>query len=288
MRENNMIEFRHGDDIFPMIGMGTWTVGDNKAEEDREVDCIVTAVNEFGMTIIDTAEMYGLGASEFVVGRAIRKLDRNKIFVVDKILPENAYKGNFENSVRRSLELTGAGYFDLYLLHWRSNCVLQDVVDEMEMLVEKGLIKRWGVSNFDVSDMEDLFRCRNGNKCYANQILYNIYARGVEYDLIPWCKAHNVLTMAYSPLGDTRAKQLEIYADPRIRDLCDRKNISVTNLMLRFVIRNNDLITIFKTSSIDHLKENLFDIEDGLTKEDMDVIDSVFAPPTSKVELEKI
>lgn len=286
-----MMRFKFRDDEFPMVGVGTWCIGDEGALVQKEINCIKTAVEECGMTLIDTAEMYGYekgGASERLVGKALEKIGREKVFLVDKILPENAYKGNFEKCVRRSLERTGAEYFDLYLLHWRANTVLQDVVDEMEALVEKGLIKRWGVSNFDVDDMEELFACQNGNHCYANQFLYNISSRGVEYDLIPWCKEHNVLPMIYSPLGDTREKQLEILENPAIKELCEKKDISITNLMLKFVIRNRDLITIFKTSSIDHLKENIKTLEDGLTDEDMAVIDSVFAPPTEKMPLEKI
>jgi len=283
------LKFRNEE--LPLVGVGTWCIGDEGALVQKEINCIKTAVEQCGMTLIDTAEMYGYekgGASERLVGKALAKIGREKVFLVDKILPKNAYKGNFEYCVRRSLERTGADYFDLYLLHWRANTILQDVVDEMEMLVDKGLIKHWGVSNFDVKDMEELFACKNGSNCYANQFLYNISARGVEYDLIPWCKEHNVLPMIYSPLGDTRDKQLEIYDNPVIKELCDRKGISITNLMLKFVIRNRDLITVFKTSSIEHLMENIKTLDEGLTEEDVAMIDSVYAPPTEKMPLEKI
>ena len=282
----NKISFQNTE--LPEIGFGTWCIGDNPEKKEMEKEAIRTAVEEYGMTLIDTAEMYGLGKSEAVVGEVIKELDRENIFVVDKILPENAYKGNFEKHVRKSLELMNCEYFDLYLLHWRANVNLQDMVDEMEALVEKGLIRHWGVSNFDVADMEELFQCKNGTNCYANQFLYNMYLRGVEYDLLPWCIEHDVLPMIYSPLGDTREKQLELLEIPEIKQLCEKKEIAITNLMLRFVIRNHDVVTLFKTSSIAHLEENLKGLEEGLTEEDKQVIDAVFPSPDRKMPLEKI
>ena len=280
------IEFRK--EYLPQIGVGTWCIGNDKNKLKQEVECITTAINRYGMALIDTAQMYGDGLSEQVVGEVIKGIDRKKVFVVDKILPENAYKGNFEKQVIKSLELTNCEYFDLYLLHWREDTILQDVVDEMESLVKKGYIRHWGVSNFDVADMEDLFRCKNGANCYANQILYNIYSRGVEYDLLPWCKAHNVLPMIYSPMGNVREKQIELMENETLKDICDRNNITITNLMLKFVIRNENLITICKTSSIEHLEENLKDIDKKISDDDMKLIDSVYPSPTHKVALEKI
>lgn len=272
----------------PMIGVGTWCIGDDKNKEEQEIECIKAAIKDYGMALIDTAEMYGDGKSEAIVGKVLEQVNRKDVYIVDKIFPYNAKKGKVRAHVMKSLELTKAGYFDLYLLHWREDAVLQDVVDEMEQLVEDGLIRHWGVSNFDVDDMEDLFACKNGNHCYANQFLYNVSARGVEYDLIPWCKEHNVLPMIYSPLGDTRQAQLAIAKNTEIQQICEKKQISVTNLMLRFVVRNKDLVTVFKTSSLAHLKENMDGVETGFTQEEMDLINQCFPAPTHKVMLEKI
>lgn len=280
------IEFRN--ERIPMIGMGTWCVGDLKEKRQQEITCIRSAIDTYGMTLVDTAEMYGNGSSEEVVGEALAPFPREKLFLVDKILPENAFKGNFRSRVKRSLELTGCDYFDLYLLHWREHVNLQMMVDEMEELTSEGLIRHWGVSNFDVSDMEELFQCRNGSHCFANQFLYNISARGVEFDLIPWCKEHDVLPMIYSPLGDTRSRQLEVASKAEIAEICKQKGISVTNLMLRFVVRNKDLVTIFKTSSIEHLSENLKDVEEGFSEEELLLIDRAYRPPVKKMPLEKI
>lgn len=275
-------------EMIPIVGFGTWCVGDDKDKIEREVSCIKTAINEYGMTLIDTAEMYGSGKSESVVGMVMDAVPRDKVFVVDKILPENAAAGKYRECVKRSLKLTKCGYFDLYLLHWRGNTDLQNMVDEMEGLVRDGFIRHWGVSNFDVDDMEELFRCKNGDHCFANQILYNITARGVEYDLLPWCKEHDVLVMAYSTLGDTRAAQLAVAKNSEIARICDEKGISVTNLMLRFVVRNKDLVALFKTSSTEHLKENLFELEKELTADELRIIDKCYKAPDRKVPLEKI
>lgn len=283
-----MRKIKFKSEILPQIGVGTWCIGDDSNKAAQEIECITTAINKFQMTLIDTAQMYGNGLSEHIVGEVIKRVDRQKIFVIDKILPENAYKGNFEKQVKQSLKLTNCEYFDLYLLHWREDTILQDVVDEMEMLVKKGYIKHWGVSNFDVDDMEDLFKCRNGNKCFANQILYNIYSRGIEYDLLPWCSKHDVLPIIYSPMGNVREKQIELMADKTLKDICDRNDISINSLMLKFVIRNENLITIFKTSSIKHLEENLKDIDEKLTDKDLKLIDRAYPSPSCKVALEKI
>lgn len=272
----------------PLVGFGTWCIGDDENKAAQEMLCMQTAINDYGMTLIDTAEMYGNGKAENIVGEVMKTIPRDKIFLVDKILPENAKASKYRECVLQSLKRTNCDYFDLYLLHWREDVNLQNMVDEMGQLVQEGLIRHWGVSNFDVNDMEDLFACKNGNHCFANQILYNITARGVEYDLLPWCKEHNVLIMVYSPLGNVRSAQMNVAKYKEVADVCCSKNITVTNMMLRFVVRNKDLVALFKTSSLEHLDDNLFEIEQGLTEEDLEKLNKCFNPPTEKVPLEKI
>lgn len=280
------VEFK--GERLPMVGIGTWCIGDDPSKRESELASMQEAIDSYGMTMIDTAEMYGLGLSEAVVGELIARNDRSRLFVVDKILPENACAGCFENSVRRSLELTGCEYFDLYLLHWRARTDLEVVVREMEALVQKGLIRHWGVSNFDVADMEELFSIPGGSNCFANQYLYNISTRGVEYDLLKWCEEHDVLSMIYSPMGDTREAQLKLYENPLIKQACELENCSITALMLRFVIRSGKLTALAKTSKAEHLHENMAGIDEPLRPETLELIDRAFPSPKCKQFLEKI
>lgn len=270
------------------IGFGTWTIGDDPSKKNDEINVFETGYQKYQMTLIDTAEMYGRGKSEKVIGEFLKGKRREDFFIVDKILPENALKGDYLKSCKRSLEIMGLEYFDLYLLHWKSRVNLQEMVDAMENLVSLGLIKRWGVSNFDVDDMEELFKCRNGNHCFANQCLYNISQRGVEYDLIPWCEKHNVLFMAYSPFGSNKENRDIIVNNPYIQELVKKKNISYESLMLSFAIRHHIVITMFKTSSITHLEDNMRNAFDELSEEDFILIDKAFPKPKKKEYLEKI
>ena len=232
--------------------------------------------------------MYGNGKAEKVVGEIVKKCDRKKLFIVDKILPDNAKKGLYEESCRRSLELVGVDYFDLYLLHWRSNVDLKNMIEEMENLVKMGLIRHWGVSNFDVDEMEELFSYPNGDKCFANQILYNVLERGIEFDLISWCKNHHVLLMAYSPLCNNKKDREKVSNDKRFIELAKSHDQSAESLMLSFVIRNNDFITIFKTSDKNHLDNNMqnvfLEMDDNVRKE----IDALYPAPKQKIPLQKI
>ena len=169
----------------PAVGIGTWHMGDSKNTRQDEIKAIQAAINA-GATAIDTAEMYGNGLSEKLVGEAIRAFKRDQLFIIDKVLPSNASHAQLEKSLDRSLQLVGTDYFDLYLLHWRSGTIpLAETVDEMERMVTKGKIKSWGVSNFDTTDMQELWQLANGSHCVANKDLYNLDERGIEFDLLP-------------------------------------------------------------------------------------------------------
>ena len=240
------------------------------------------------MNLIDTAEMYGKGASEKVVGEFLKNKNRSDFFVVNKILPSNAKKGLYLERCKNSLKIMGLDYFDLYLLHWKSNVNLQDMVDNMEKLVELGLIKHWGVSNFDVHEMEELFRCKNGDHCFANQCLYNLLSRGVEYDLIDWCDKHNVLFMAYSPLGNNSIDRNQVTKNKDFINIAEENDMSPESLMLNFVIRYPNVMAIFKTSSIEHLDINMKNVFSTLNQDRLSRIDKIFPPIKKKVPLEKI
>jgi len=272
----------------PMLGFGTWCIGDNEENRKKEIETIRYAVEEYGITLIDTAEMYGLGKSENVVAEAIRSIDRDKLYIVDKILPENAMAGKYEERVRNSLNILGIDYFDLYLLHWRSGVDLQSMVDEMERLKALKLIRNWGVSNFDVKDMKELLQCRNGNQCFANQVLYNIDERGIEFDLISYCKQNNILLMAYSVVGNSREYQDKILASPALQKVAAGRGVHPFNILIKFVTRNKDLIALVKTSSKEHLDQNMKDFESDLTEAELEVLEQDFPKPVEKIELHKI
>ena len=279
---------QHRDTVLPLIGFGTWTIGDNPEKEEAEINTMLYGMDRYSMTLIDTAEMYGSGRSERVVKKVIEKTDRNKLFIIDKILPYNAKKDGYLKSCENSLNNLGIDALDLYLLHWRADVDLQEMIDEMENLVSLGLIRRWGVSNFDVDDMETLFECRDGNKCFCNQVLYNIGVRGPEYDLIPWCRKHDVLFMAYSPLFNETEKREQITKLNSFVSLADEEGLSAESLMLNFVIRSKDIVTVFKTSSIDHLDNNMKNVFKDLDQKSYKVLDSMFAPPVERQPLMKI
>lgn len=276
----------HRGEKIPLIGFGTYRLGITK--ESKEADTFDYGINEFGMTLIDTAEMYGKGLSEKFLKGAVNKYDRSKLFIVDKILPSNAEKGLYIESCKSSLDRLGIDYIDLYLLHWRGNVDLRDMVNNMEYLVKLGMIRYWGVSNFDTYDMEELFACDKGSNCFCNQILYNLTERGAEYDLIPWCSEHDVLTMAYSPLCNSHSTRITVTGDKAIRAIAKKEQKSPEALMLSFVIRDRNICTVFKTSSISHLNNNMKNVFEPVGKDDIIELEKKYPPPTEKYPLKKI
>lgn len=276
----------HRGERIPLIGFGTYRLG--SAQREAELCTLRYGIDELGMTLVDTAEMYGGGLSEEILGECIKGMDRGSLFIVDKILPSNAESGLYLESCRKSLERLGTDYIDLFLLHWRGAVDLQDMVDNMERLVELGLIRHWGVSNFDTHEMRELFACKNGSNCFCDQILYNISQRGAEFDLIPWCRRHDVLVMAYSPLCNSYEARMCVAGDEVITDTADREGKTPESLMLSFVIRGADVITVFKTSDISHLKWDMRGVFEPITAQDMQALGARYAPPDKKYPLEKI
>jgi len=238
-----------------------------------------------GMTLIDTAEMYGNGNSERLIAQALRGIARDRYQLVSKVLPQNAGKARIFESCAASLKRLNTDYLDLYLLHWRGSVPLSETVDCMETLVRQGKIRRWGVSNFDTDDMRELFYVPNGQNCAVNQVLYHLASRGIEYDLIPWLKEHGVAVMAY--WGGTLNR---IYPDlPREKTLvaiAAKYGVSVMQLLLAFVLKQENLIAIPKASSVAHVRENRRALDIILDEEDWQAIDAVFSPPTAKMHLD--
>lgn len=280
-----MEHIKHKDSLIPMIGFGTWTIGDDPKKLHDEIETMLYGIDNLSMTLIDVAEMYG---SANTVKEVIKQTDRNKLFIIDKILPSSAYKGNYVDTCKKSLQLLGTDYLDLYLLHWRSDVDLENMIEEMENLISLNLIKNWGVSNFDVEDMEELFSYKKGCNCFCNQVLYNVAIRGPEYDLIPWCKNHDVLFMAYSPLFNNKQNRESITRNNTFINLAKKENMTPEALMLNFVIRNKDIITAFKTSNIELLINNTHNVFNQISDDTLKEIDKIFPAPKKKIDLVKI
>lgn len=262
----------------PRLGLGTWQMGRSASDRAKEVAAIRAGI-ERGVTVIDTAEMYASGGAEAVTGEAIADV-RNDVFVVTKVLPANASRRGAVEACLRSLERLRVDTVDLYLLHWKSQHPLQETIEAFETLRERGLIRSWGVSNFDTTDMKAMHRLENGDRCVANQVYYSLGARGVEYDLLPWQAAHSVATMAYCPLDQGR-----LVNDKRLRPLAQKHDATHAQIALAYLMLDPHVIPIPKSSNPERVVENAAARDIILDVEDRRQIDALFSPPTTKVPL---
>ncbi len=278
----------HKNEKIPLIGFGTYRMGENGRLSKGEKEAMAKGVESYGMTLIDTAEMYSNGNSETATGEFIGEYDRNRFFIVDKILPQNAEKGLYRECCKASLKRLNIDCIDLYLLHWRGNVDLKDLVCHMEALKNDGLIRHWGVSNFDIHDMRELFAVKHGKNCFCNQILYNLTVRGAEFDLIPWCRENGVLIMAYSPLCHTEKSRKALVSDDIIIKTAKSEGKTPESLALSFVIRNKDIITVFKTGCKEHLKTNMRNVFLPISDDDLSALSAKYNPPTHATELETL
>lgn len=277
----------------PRLGQGTWQMGEDDAQYDREIAGLRHGIQE-GIRMLDTAEMYADGKAENITGNAIKHFCREDLYVVSKVYPQNANQHRIYSSLERSLKLLGTDYLDLYLLHWREDANLAEVVYSMEDLKQQGKIRRWGVSNFDVQDMEDLMRVPDGRNCCVNQVLYNLGCRGIEYDLIPWQREHQIPMMAYSPVGQAGAlvtqdgvSKQQLMTDQNVIEVAKRHGISLVQLLLAFVLQQPDVAAIPKAVSFDHIDENLAALEVQLSEADMEQLADSFPSPDHKILMEK-
>ena len=279
----------HRNIKLPLIGFGTWNIGDDPLKEKQEIEALLWAYKKHDMFLVDTAEMYGNGNSERLVGKFLKLVDRDKIYIVDKILPSNMKNGKYMESCQKSLENLGVSCIDLYLLHWNIEGLdLSEMVKNMEHLKQLGLIKNWGVSNFDTHEMEELFKVKDGYKCFLNQCLYNLKNREVEYDLLKFCKDNDVLFMSYSPLLNDRKAKEEFVSNPCFKEVVEKEDLTNESLLLNFVIRNKDLITVFKTSNISHLDSNMKNVFKPLSKESLNKLEDLSLCPKKKKFIEYI
>ncbi|KRN58911.1 oxidoreductase [Limosilactobacillus secaliphilus] len=269
----------------PAVGIGTWHMGDSAASHKDEVAAIQAAINA-GAVAIDTAEMYGNGRSERLVGEAIHPFDRQQLFLIDKVLPSNASHARLEQSLDRSLNLVGTDYFDLYLLHWRSGTIpLAETVDELERMQAKGKIKSWGVSNFDTSDLEELWQLPAGDHCAANEDLYNLDERGIEFDLIPWQAHHQLPLIAYSPLAEADTISGQLSHNKLLKELASNHHASVYQVMLAWTIRNGNVLTIPKAGQVQHALDNVKAGEITFSEDELAALTQAFPKPKRKQSL---
>ncbi|WP_134678643.1 aldo/keto reductase [Paracoccus ravus] len=264
----------------PTLGQGTWMMAEGRRDRDDELAALRRGI-DLGMTLIDTAEMYGEGAAEELVGEAIAGC-RDSVFLVSKAYPWNASARDLPRACAASLRRLGTDRIDLYLLHWRGDIPLAETVAAMERLRDEGHIRHWGVSNFAVADMEDLLAA-GGWRCATNQILYNLERRGPEWDLLPWLAARSIPAMAYSPIGQGRLAR-----DPRLSAIGAKLGLTAAQLALAWVLNRPAMIGIPKAASPAHVGTNLRAVELGLTREVVAELEELFPPPRQAEPLEMI
>jgi len=278
--EVRQVVFPSGEAV-PALGQGTWHMAEDSHSRAREVAALRLGL-DLGLTLIDTAEMYAGGGAEELVGEAIRGR-RDEVFLVSKVLPSHAHRRGTISACERSLKRLGTDRLDLYLLHWPGSVALQETVDAFEVLRDRGLIRHWGVSNFDVSDMEDVVGSSAGEKVATNQVLYNLNRRGIEYDLLPWCSKRRVPIMAYSPIDEGRLIEHSV-----LESLAAEHAATAAQLALAWVLRQSNVIAIPKSGDPDHVVDNRAALDLHLTEDDLARLDAAFPPPRQRIPLEML
>lgn len=267
--------------MVPALGQGTWNMGENATRAKDEIASLKAGL-DLGMTLIDTAEMYGDGGSEEIVGKAIERR-RDEVFLVSKVYPHNASRKGTIDACERSLKRMKIDRIDLYLLHWRGEHRLAETVAAFESLKAAAKIGAWGVSNFDVDDMEELLAVPDGGNVAANQVLYNLARRGIEYDVLPWCQEHNIPVMAYSPIEQGR-----LLHHPELIHIAKTYQATPAQVALAFLLERDGLIAIPKSSNPQRVEENRGAVSLDISDEDWATLDAAFPPPSRKKPLEML
>jgi len=268
------VKFRDGT-IVPAIGQGSWHIGQGKHPAAEEEQALQTGLS-LGMTLIDTSGNYGEGRSEELINRVIVG-QRDRAFVVSKVEADDAIGEAMARACEASLTRLGTDYLDLYLLHFPvSNAQFPEVVAGFERLRAASKIRSWGVSNFSVRQMDDLFRIPEGDRCATNQVPYSIGDRAIERDLLPWCEQHGMPVMAYSPLGGPGASLLR---DPTLARIGAARGCSAAAVALAWTIRNGNVIAIPESGSVAHVKENAVALTLTLTPQELQTLDAAHPPP---------
>ncbi len=265
----------------PRLGLGTWRMGESQRLRNQEIEALKLGI-DLGMTLIDTAEMYGDGGAEQAVAEAV-KGRRDEVFIVSKVLPQNSSRIGTIAACERSLKRLSTGHLDLYLLHWRGSYPLRETLAGFQALAGDGLIKAWGVSNFDVADMEELAALPGGDEAATDQVLYNLARRGIEPDLLPWCRERGLPIMAYSPVDQGR-----ILRNRALASIAARHGASPAQIALAWLLRQKDLMVIPKATNVDHVRENREALDITLSEADLAELDGAFPPPRGSRPLEML
>lgn len=260
------------------IGQGTWYLGEDPAAFETERAALRTGL-ERGMTLLDTAEMYGEGAAERLVGRAIEGFDREKLFLVSKVYPFHAGRRDIFRCCEASLRRMNTDYLDLYLLHWRGRVPLEETVACMEELKARGRIRAWGVSNLDAADMRELLEVPGGGGCATDQVLYHLGSRGIEYDLLPLLRRHAIPVMAYCPLAQAGALRRGLLAAPAVTEAARAHGATSAQVLLAFVLAQPGLLPIPRTGDPAHAAENAAAAALHLTDAELAALDRAFPAP---------
>jgi diketogulonate reductase-like aldo/keto reductase len=271
------VTLRDGERV-PALGQGTWHMGEDRRRAADEAAALRLGI-ELGMTLIDTAEMYGSGGAEEMIARAAKGV-RDSLFIVSKVYPHNGSRSGVVAACERSLERLATDRIDLYLLHWRGSIRLAETLEGFQLLQRDGKIRHYGVSNFDRSDMAEWLALQGGDTVAADQVLYNLTHRGPEWDLVPWCRQHNVAIMAYTPLGSGR-----MLGNRALVEIARRRNATPAQIALAWLLRQDGTIVIPKASRPEHVRENRGALDIVLTDEDLAALDRAFPPPRGKTPL---
>ena len=271
------VTLRSGERV-PALGQGTWHMGENRSHAAEEAAALRLGI-DLGMTLIDTAEMYGSGGAEEVVARAANGL-RDSLFIVSKVYPHNASRASVVAACERSLKRLATDRIDLYLLHWRGSIPLAETLEGFLRLQRDGKIRHHGVSNFDRAEMTEWSALKGGDTVAADQVLYNLARRGPEWDLVPWCREHQVAIMAYTPLGTGG-----MLGNRALAEIARRRDATPAQIALAWLLRQDSTIVIPKASRPEHVRENRGALDVALTKEDLTALDRAFLPPKGKSSL---
>lgn len=279
-KENDVVMFK-----MDRLGQGTWHFGENRKLYEAEIESIRYGIQN-GVTLIDTAEMYGDGKSESLIGEAIKDFDRSRLYIVSKILPWNAGYDDFFISLSNSLKRLNTSYLDMYLLHWRGEIPLEETIRCMEEAKRQGLIKDWGVSNFDIDDMQELLSLKDGYNCRVDQCLYHLGSRGVEYSLIPFLKNNAIRFMSCCPLAEAGSLKRELLSNSTVIEISKEYGITPIQLLLAFTLRDKDITSIPKASHVEHLKMNIKASKIQISDESWKLLDSIYPSPKKKLPLD--
>lgn len=271
------LQLRSGKEI-PILGQGTWRMGEKASQKQAEIDALKLGL-DLGLSVIDTAEMYADGGAEKIVAEVIATR-RSEVYLVSKFYPSNASYKELIAACDRSLSRLKTDYLDLYLLHWRGSVPLSETLLGLQHLKQTGKILDYGVSNFDTDDLQEAESLPGGKEIVVNQVLYNLLRRGIEWDLLPWCKQRQLAIMAYSPV-----EQRAFVNDSQLKDIATQHNATPTQIALSWLLHQDNVLSIPKATNLAHVKENCAALDIQLTEPELRQLDLTFKPPMRKVSL---